>query len=75
MPALDGELTYFYVRVPEDQNVGWRIRHADETVQVAGAFFTQTGKDIYTPPGRWHLRGPCTLTEQHAYRQGHAHRA
>lgn len=39
----DTMLTFFYVRVPEEMahDTDWRLRHADETVQVAGAHFTQ----------------------------------
>jgi hypothetical protein len=49
----------FYVQVPEGQRLDWRLRHADETIQVAGAFFTGGPGDIQPlPDGTYEVRAP-----------------
>jgi hypothetical protein len=50
-------MTTFYVRVPEDQRLEWRLKHADETVQVAGGIFVGGPNDIQPQPdGTYEVR-------------------
>lgn len=51
------EVTYFYVRIPGHMSIQRSLSHADETVNVAGAFFTSPdGKYVAQPDGTYEVR-------------------
>lgn len=57
--------TRFYVRVPEGQDEAWRVKHADETVNVVSAFFTAPhGIPVPQPDGTYEVRAlaPSTVS-------------
>lgn len=55
------EVTYFYVRIPDHMSVERSLSHADETVNIAGAFFSQVeGKYLMQADGTYEVRAVAT---------------
>lgn len=53
--------TVFYVRIPAtERNPAWRVKHADETVNVMSAFFKAPhGTPVAEPDGTYEVRAPA----------------
>lgn len=53
----------FFVRVPDGQDAAWRVKHADETVNVAGGVFLGGPGSIRpAPDGTYEVRALADST-------------